>query len=88
MKQFLGNRHNADARVLAEPSVEFDKSGAQRGAAHGVANLQQDKTGGEPQGRDLTADGNIPFVELVVWTQLGQKEGRVGENSLHRFGVP
>jgi hypothetical protein len=88
MKQFLGNGHNSDVRVPAEPSVEFHKPGAQHGAAHGIANLQQDKTSSEPRGDDFTADGNGPFVELIVRIQRGQKEGRVGEDSCHRFGVP
>lgn len=88
LKQLLRNRNDTGVRVLLEPRVEFRKLSALGSPTHRIGDLQQNETRGETRSGNLPAQGDRRLVQFVVGIQRGEEEGRVGEDGLHRFGVP
>jgi hypothetical protein len=74
--------------MLFELRVKLNELRALTGATHGIRNFQKHKSSRETRRGDLPAEGDCFVMKLVVGIQRSKKEGRVGEDGLHRLGVP
>jgi len=58
------------------------------GATHSIGNFHENKRGRETRNHDSAAQSDGLLMKLVVRIQRSEEERRVGEDGLHRVGVP